>query len=87
MEKKFYKFPSIPKFRDVVKAVTQQSHFVGLDENGEPIYDNTRVKPIIDFDATVKIHGTNATVVVYDDNTVQAQTRSRIITVGNMGWG
>lgn len=87
MEKKFYSFPSIVKYRDVVKSIQHQSHYIGLDEMSQPMYDDTRIKPVLMFDITTKIHGTNATVIVYPDLMVQAQTRNRVITFGNSGWG
>ena len=37
--KKMIKFPSIDQFRTVVSNINRQYNFVGLDENGEAIYD------------------------------------------------
>lgn len=53
----FVKFPSIEQFRSVVASVNRKYNFVGLDENGDPIYDNTKPKPVLSFRGTVKLHG------------------------------
>lgn len=84
---KFIKFPSIDQFRTIVKNVRTTASFVGLDDDGEPIYDGTHVKPVIKFIGTVKLHGTNAGVC-YDGENIWAQKRTGNITVekDNMGF-
>jgi len=83
--KKMIKFPSIEQFRTVVSNVNRHFNFVGLDENGDAIYDPTLPKPVITFKGTVKLHGTNAGVSFnygYDENSSEfwAQSRENIIT-------
>jgi len=67
-----YKFPSIEQFRHAVKTVRDHCAYYSL-----PL-------PSVDFIGTVKLHGTNASVV-YDAKTgdTQPQSRERIITIGN----
>lgn len=60
--KKMIKFPSIEQFRNIVSNILRHFNFVGLDESGEAIYDQTLQKPTITFKGTVKLHGTNAGV-------------------------
>ena len=84
--KKMIKFPSIEQFRTVVSNVNRHFNFVGLDENGDAIYDPTLPKPVITFKGTVKLHGTNAGVSFdygYDEQSSEfwAQSRENIITV------
>ena len=55
--KKMIKYPSIEQFRNIVSNVNRHFNFVGLDENGDAIYDPTLPKPIITFKGTVKLHG------------------------------
>jgi hypothetical protein len=55
--KKHISFPSIEKFSTVVANVNRRNNFIGLDENGEAIYDPSRPKPIIRFKGSVKLHG------------------------------
>jgi hypothetical protein len=78
--KKHISFPSIEKFSTVVANVNRRHNFVGLDENGEPIYDPTKPKPIIKFKGSVKLHGTNAGVCYNQNDGLWAQSRENIIT-------
>lgn len=78
--KKMIKFPSIEQFRNVVATINRNFNYVGLDENGEAIYDPMMPKPIIRFRGTVKLHGTNAGVSYNNEAGVWAQSRENIIT-------
>jgi len=78
--KKMIKFPSIEQFRSVVSTVNRNFNFVGLDENGEAIYDPSLPKPVLKFKGTVKLHGTNAGVSYNAKETLWAQSRENIIT-------
>ena len=73
------KFPSIEQFRSVVANVNRRYNFVGLDENGEAIYDPSLPKPVLTFKGTVKLHGTNAGVS-FNEGGYWAQSRENIIT-------
>jgi hypothetical protein len=77
--KKMIKFPSIEQFRTVVSNINRHFNFVGLDDNGDAIYDPTLAKPTITFKGTVKLHGTNAGVS-FNENGYWAQSRENIIT-------
>jgi hypothetical protein len=78
--KKRISFPSIEQFRNVVASVNRRHDFVGLDENGEAIYDTNREKPTLTFKGTVKLHGTNAGVCFNNESGLWAQSRSNVIT-------
>jgi hypothetical protein len=78
--KKMIKFPSIDQFRTVVSNINRQYNFVGLDENGEAIYDPSLPKPTLKFKGTVKLHGTNAGVSYNEESGMWAQSRENIIT-------
>jgi hypothetical protein len=78
--KKFIKFPSIEQFRTIVTNINRTANFVGLDENGEAIYDPTLPKPVITFKGTVKLHGTNAGVCGNMVDGIWVQSRKNIIT-------
>tara|TARA_R110000782_G_scaffold54693_2_gene115742 strand:+ start:5563 stop:6621 length:1059 start_codon:yes stop_codon:yes gene_type:complete len=83
--KKMFKFPSIDQFRTVVSNINRHHNFVGLDENGDAIYDPSLPKPVLTFKGTVKLHGTNAAVSFkygYDQEGSEywAQSRENIIT-------
>ena len=61
------KYPSIEQFRRVVKEV-------GMT------YPN-QILPALTFKGTVKVHGTNASVVIKPDGTITTQSRNNVITV------
>jgi hypothetical protein len=83
----FVKFPSIEQFRSVVASVNRKYNFVGLDENGDAIYDNTKPKPVLSFTGTVKLHGTNAGICFNNHAGFWFQSRERIISVENDNYG
>lgn len=74
------KFPSIEQYRNVVRNVQHKAQFVGLDEDGNPIMNRAAVLPSLLFEGTVKLHGTNASVVISPTGIEWAQSRENIIT-------
>ena len=64
--KKHISFPSIDQFKTVVSDINRWHNFVGLDENGDAIYDPLKPKPKLKFKGTVKLHGTNFGVCYND---------------------
>lgn len=78
--KKHIGFPSIEQFRNVIANINRQFSFVGLDGQGEAIYDHTLSKPVLTFKGTVKLHGTNAGVCYNLVDGLWAQSRENIIT-------
>lgn len=78
---KHYGFPSIGQFANVVYNVNHKAHYVGQDENNEPIYDSLRQMPVLKFIGTTKMHGTNAGIIVdFHNEIVYLQSRENIIT-------
>lgn len=82
MKKEMIKFPSIEQFRHIQREIQHASRFVGLDEDGKPIYDPSIELPVVTAIGTVKIHGTNAGVT-YDGKDFWPQSRSSVISVEN----
>jgi hypothetical protein len=83
--KKHISYPSIEQFRNIVASVNRSFNFVGLDENGDAIYDHNKLKPTLTFKGTVKLHGTNAGVSYTsgyepDSSMYWIQSRENIIT-------
>lgn len=78
--KKHISFPSIERFANVIKAVNHKYNFVGLDEIREPIYDHGKPKPTLEFEGTVKLHGTNFGVCYNAIDGMWSQSRENIIT-------
>ena len=78
--KRLIKFPSIDQFSTVATNINRHFNFVGLDENGDAIYDKTLPKPKLKFKGRVKLHGTNASVCYNEPSGMWTQSRERIIT-------
>lgn len=55
----FKAYHKIKQFKDVVRDISFKANFKGLDEDGQPIYEES-TKPTITFTATTKLHGTIA---------------------------
>ena len=81
-------FPSIGQFSNVVYNVNNKCHYVGQDENNEPIYDTSILKPKLKFLGTNKLHGTNAAIIIDKKNEViyfQSKENVIIPTIDNAG--
>ncbi len=79
--KKFISFPKIGQFRNIIRTVVDNARFVGVDENGDAIFDLTITPPTLTFEGTVKLHGTNAGVTINKDGEMWAQSRENIISI------
>jgi len=77
---KFKAYHKIGQFKDIVRDVKHQANFRGLDECGEPIYEET-VKPTVKFKGTVKLHGTNAGVCYHPNSGMFAQKRKPLTEI------
>jgi RNA ligase len=76
---KHYAFPKIRQYHQVLRDLKLHSQYVGKDDNGDPIFDNTKELPTLLFKGTVKLHGTNSAVVFSPDGTFYCQSRENII--------
>jgi hypothetical protein len=74
------KFPSIGQYRDAIREVGGRATYAGRDENGYPIYDGSATLPTLEYVGTVKLHGTNSSVVIGPDDNITTQSRKRVIT-------
>ena len=75
-------FTEIGQFRQVVREVKSHHDFTGKDENGDAIYSHTSPYPTLTFRGTVKLHGTNSSIVKYiNDGQIKYdfQSRERIL--------
>lgn len=66
---KFYPFPSIEQFRQVVSSVKRSDGYNNKDS------DNTTLT----FQGTVKLHGTNAGIVLDDQGNYKPISKQSII--------
>lgn len=58
------KYPSIRQYKDIIRDVKQKVNYQGDDASGQPIYSHDAVMPKLRYRGTVKLHGTNASVVI-----------------------
>ncbi len=79
--KKHINYPKIQQFRNVAATINREATFVGLDGNGDEIYNSAAKKPTITFNGTVKLHGSNASVCFNSEDGFWVQSRKNIITV------
>jgi hypothetical protein len=78
------KYPSTAQFREVVHNIKCSTRYVGKDENGLAIFDDSIVLPKIKFYGTPKVHGTNASVVWDSKRDIfWTQSKENIITPAN----
>lgn len=73
------KFPSIDQFRQIIREVKTNHDYQGKSEDGSPIYQHNSPYPVIEFTGTVKLHGTNASIVKYKDGRIEYQSRERVL--------
>lgn len=80
MKLEFKAYHKIKQFKDVVRAVTYAANFKGLDDDGQPIYEES-VKPTLTFEGTIKLHGTNAGICYSptSENIMLAQKRKSFL--------
>ena len=81
MEPIHYKFNSIEQFRHQHKALREFIQFKEM-VNDEPTWDYTRELPTVIVNCTEKIHGTYAGVVCAD-NQLYAQSRNKVLAIGD----
>ncbi len=74
----FKAYHKIKQFKDVVRDIQFKANFKGLDDAGQPIYEESK-KPVLTFTATTKLHGTNAGVCYTPEKGVVAQKRSSLL--------
>jgi hypothetical protein len=76
------KFPSIEQYRNAIRNVSDRAQWAGRDENGDPQFNRAANKPTLKYRGTVKLHGTNAAVVVgVADKQITYQSRERELTL------
>ena len=63
--------------------MVDRSRFTGVDQDGNPIFDNSAKIPTLRFHGTVKLHGTNAAVCFNRVDGLWVQSRENIISVYN----
>jgi len=73
---KHIKYPSTDQFRTIVRTIINKARFVGLDENGDAIFDETLDLPKVKAKATIKLHGSNCGINYNDNDGLYTQSRN-----------
>ncbi len=76
---KNYKFHSTGQFRNAVKNVQNKVKFKGLDGEGNAIIDETAVAPTLSYTGTVKLHGTNASIIIHSRDLITFNSKSQTL--------
>ncbi|MDA3806353.1 MAG: hypothetical protein PF440_00430 [Thiomicrorhabdus sp.] len=80
--KRFIPFPSIGQLNNATYNIKHHARFTGeLNDEGKPVYDQTRELPIVSFTGTVKLHGSCGSVC-YSDDGLWFQSRKSILIPG-----
>ena len=74
-----YAYHSTGQFRQVIKNVQQSARFKGFDSEGNPIIDPLALAPTIEYTGTVKLHGTNASILIHEDGTISFHSKSQLL--------
>jgi hypothetical protein len=83
-----YRFPDIIQYRQVIRAVQHKARFVGLDPNGDAMYNALITLPTIKYRGTIKLHGScSAICQELDTNEISIQSREQIISIENDNYG
>ena len=74
-----YKFHSTQQFRNVVKSITTQTQFKGVDSEGAAVFDKTVIAPTLTYIGTTKLHGTNASIVIHESGDISFHSKSQLL--------
>lgn len=81
---KFNKYHKILQFTNVVRNISRAAAFDGLNDDGEPIYNEGKPKPKLTFIGTTKLHGSNAGITYTPSGGIVAMKRSALIGIDNL---
>ena len=81
---KFKAYHKIKQFKDTVRDIQFKANFKGLDEEGNPIYEES-AKPVIRFTGTVKLHGTNAGICYVPNFVAYESIQGSLLNKENVG--
>ncbi len=70
---------SIGKFTDVIDTVKWKTFYIGDDDEGNLLYDETKKLPTLTFKGTTKIHGSFAGIK-WDGENIIAMSKESVIT-------
>ena len=72
------KYHSTGQFRNAVKHLKNCMSFDGFNDDGSVKSDYSKIKPVV-YRGTVKLHGTNASIVVHEDESITFHSKERLL--------
>jgi len=78
---------SIPQFRNIVKSIKHLTFYVGVDEEGDTIYDYSKTLPVIKAIGYEKLDGTQIGISFNNKDGFWIQSKNNIITPENDNYG
>lgn len=75
------KYPSIELYKNTIRQVKERHDYQGKDEQGSAVYQHLSNYPAMKFIGTVKLHGTNASIVKHSDGRLEFQSRERVLSL------
>lgn len=77
------KYPSTNQFRNAIQHVIHKAQYKGRDEvTQEHIIDRNAELPVVVYQGTVKIHGTNGSLVMFEDGKIYCQSKENMLAFG-----
>ncbi|ATN93417.1 hypothetical protein [Pseudoalteromonas phage J2-1_QLiu-2017] len=73
------KFHKTVQLRNVISGLIHKAQYKGIDDEGNPIMDRTALAPIVSYYGTVKVHGTNASIIVHEDGSVSFHNKTQTL--------
>lgn len=74
-----YKFHSTGQFRNACTYILNKASFDGIDEDGNVKRKPNFVPPVVSYTGTVKLHGTNASIVLHEDGTISFHSKTNLL--------
>lgn len=74
-----YKYHSTNQFRNVCKSIKEQATFSHVSEDGKVVFDPTKTIPTLEYIGTVKLHGTNASIVLHENGDISFHSKSQLL--------
>lgn len=73
------KYHSTGQFRNAVSWWKNKAEFKGFDEDGNVIKDRNAIKPTVEYFGTVKLHGTNGSIILGCDSIISFHSKSNLL--------
>jgi hypothetical protein len=72
-----YKYHSTGQFRNACKHIQMSAKYKGRAEDGKALYDELAQMPLLTYIGSVKLHGTNASIVLHENGDVSFHSKER----------